>query len=164
MKRTLCLVAALCCSPAGAQSVSDVAKSITAARREVIATLPTVGREDIAAALKAAAARGTRVFLISERRTVTGGGYLLNVSHGPPSIHTYLYAGTLPTAWVMVDGSWVVSGAQLDRQNGLGLTISRDPTTLKRLNTWATQITKSGPIPRMDLLKLRYRSPRGQAR
>jgi hypothetical protein len=164
MTRAAPLVLALCCSVAGAQSVSDVAKAIETARREIIVALPIVGRNDIAASLKAAAARGTRVFLITEARAVTSGGYLLNVSHGPKSINTYLYASRIPTPWIMVDGAWVASGDQLDTRSGAALTVTRDPAVLQRLNTWATQITKRGPIPRVELLKLRYRSPRQDAR
>lgn len=154
----------LCCSLAGAQSVSDVAQSIASARREIIAVLPSLGREDLAGALKTAAARGTRVFLIAQRSAVNSGGYLLNVSHGPQSIYTYLYDGTIPTAWVMVDGAWVASGPQLDRRAGPGLVVSRDPATLNRLSSWATQVTRHGPVDRVTLLKLRYASPRQKAR
>lgn len=159
----------LCASSVDAQSATDVAKSIQGARREVIAVLPRVMNEAVAAALKVTAARGTRVFLITERATVKRGGYLLNVSHGPSGINTYLYPGEIPTPWVLVDGGWLASGAALDSDLAAPVAITREAGTLSRMNRWATQVTAAGPTPRVDLLKLRYdkagrQSPPGPAR
>jgi len=157
MKRFLFLGLALFTSAGHAQSSLGVVAAIQAARSEVIAVLPRVGRQDVAVALKAAAARGTVVFLITERATARRGGYLLNVSHGPLSIGTYLFAGALTTPWVMVDNAWVASGSALD-QEGVTLTpsISQDAATLRRLNVWATQVTAAGPIKRPELLRLHF--------
>lgn len=139
-----------------AQGVSNALKSITEARREVIAVLPKVGRQDMAIALKQAATRGTKVFLITERASVKKGGYLLNVSHGPESIYTYLYPATLPEAWVMVDGAWYVTGPGLDMEGTLPITLSQDSAKRQQLLKWAAAITKKGPVPRVELLKLRF--------
>ncbi|GGB61175.1 hypothetical protein [Deinococcus soli (ex Cha et al. 2016)] len=158
MRRILCLLL-LCASSVEAQSTADVAKSIQGARREVIAVLPRVMNEAVAAALKVTAARGTRVFLITERATVKRGGYLLNVSHGPSGINTYLYPGAITTPWILVDGAWLASGAALDADLTAPVAIIRDAGTLSRLNLWATQVTAAGPTPRVDLLKLRYDQP-----
>lgn len=165
MKRILMLASCLCASVAGAQTLADVAKAVQGARREVIAVLPLVAGEDLAVALKQAAAKGTRVFLITERTAVRSGGYLLNVSHGPSSINTYLYGGSIGVPWVMVDGAWLVSGAPLDGRGQGSLNVTTDQPTLQRMNTWATAVTKAGPVPRVDLLKLRYeKSPPRQSR
>ncbi|WP_229776069.1 hypothetical protein [Deinococcus ruber] len=142
---------------AHAQSTGSVVQALINARTEIIAVLPKVGCQDIAVALKTAAAKGTSVFLITERATVHRGGYLLNVSHGPESIQTYLYAGPLPSAWVLVDNAWVASGVTLDQEGvDVAPTISQDAATLRSLNTWARQVTAAGPIKRPDLLKLHY--------
>ena len=152
--------AVLACSLLGSAGAADTLppsiQAITQARREIIAVLPQVGSEAMAQALKTAAGKGTRVFLITERRTVKGGGYLLTVSHGPSSIRTYLYAGQISQPWVIVDGAWGLAGPGLDRSAGGDLQVFRDGATLQRLNTWARQVTKAGPIARPDLLKLRY--------
>lgn len=156
MKRTLLVLALWSSCLGNAQSVSNALKSITAARREVIAVLPRVARQDMATALKQAAAQGTKVFLITERGSVKSGGYLLNVSHGPESIYTYLYPGTLPEAWVMVDGAWYVTGPGLDTEGAFPITVSQDVTKRQQLLKWSAAITKKGPVSRVELVKLRF--------
>ncbi|GGR15597.1 hypothetical protein GCM10008957_30430 [Deinococcus ruber] len=150
------LTTLLCSSFANAQRAASVLQSIAGARTELIAVLPTVGRQDLAVALKAAAARGTKVFLITEAASVHRGGYLLNVSHGPDSLRTYLYRGTLPEAWVLVDNAWVATGAGLDQEGASVLEVSQDAAVVQRLNAWARQVTQAGPISRPDLLKLHF--------
>ena len=156
MKRLLLLTTLWTCCTASAQGVADVFKSITGARREVIAVLPKVAREELAMALKATAARGTKVFLITEQASVKRGGYLLNVSHGPGSIYTYLYHGILPDAWVMVDGAWYVSGPGLDTSQSRSVQISQDARKRQQLSLWVKNITQRGPIPRVDLVRMRF--------
>lgn len=143
-------------SAGAANTLPSSLQALTQARREIIAVLPTVGSEAFAQALKGAASKGTRVFLITERATVKRGGYLLTVSHGPPSIRTYLYPGRITQPWVIVDGAWGLAGPGLDQSAGGDLQVFQDSATLKRLNAWAQQVTKAGPTARPDLLKLRY--------
>lgn len=149
------LAAALCLTSGSAQSAASTLTSIAGARTQIVAVLPTVGRLDLATTLKAAAAKGTRVYLITERATVTKGGYLLNVSHGPQSIQTFLYPGTLPEAWVLVDNAWAVTGAGLDQEGQATLNVLNDSAQLRRMTGWARQVTAAGPVRRPDLLKLR---------
>lgn len=144
------------CCTASAQGVSDVLKSITSARREIIAVLPQVASEGMAVALKQAAGRGTKVFLITERASIKRGGYLLTVSHGPNSIYTYLYPSRLPEAWVMVDGAWYVTGPSLDSAQSSAVQINRNPQQLKQLNAWATSVIRKGAVSRVDIVRLRF--------
>ncbi|CAM3406151.1 hypothetical protein DESA109040_11360 [Deinococcus saxicola] len=133
-----------------------VAGSLTGARREIIASLPAVGRADIAAALKKAAANGTRVFLISRESSARGSGYLLNVSHGPPSLLTYLKSIPTGTPFILVDGSWAAVGQGLDQEGGGAISLVKDAGTLKNLTVWATRITRAGPTARVDIVRLRF--------
>lgn len=150
----------MCCAGlAQAQRISDVTSAIASAQRELVVVLPRLQRTDIAKALKQAAAQGTRIFLIYPKANIKGGGYLLNVSHGPESIHTYLYAGTISEPWILVDGAWVVSGAGLESIGSGPISISRDPATLNRLTAWAQKVTAAGPTNRVDILRQRYTSP-----
>lgn len=162
MKRSslvLTLCAALSVTPAHAADtvapLSSTLKALQGARRQVIATLPAVVSEEVVKALKAAATRGTTLFLITNTRTLRQGGYLLTLSHAPGTVHTYLTDGAIPVPWIMVDGAWVASGAALDGGTG-DVTVSRDRAVLGRLNTWATSVTRAGPVPRVELLKRRY--------
>lgn len=155
MKR-ISLAVLLCACTSGAQSLSDVTRAIAGAHRELIVVLPQLARTDIAKAIKQAAAQGTRVFMIYPVANVKGGGYLLNVSHGPETISTYLFKGTIPAPWIMVDGAWLVTGAGLDDQAGLDLQVVQDRATLVRLNQFARQVTASGPTDRVEIVKRRY--------
>lgn len=146
----------LCASTSGAQSLSDVTRAIAGAHRELIVVLPQLSRTDIAKAVKQAAAQGTKVFVIYPAVNVKGGGYLLNVSHGPATISTYLFKGAIPSPWVMVDGAWVVTGAGLEDQRGQDFRVVQDRATLVRLNQWARQVTAGGPTDRVEIIKRRY--------
>ncbi len=134
------------------QGVEHLLTQVSKARREIVAVLPSVLREDVAVALKAAARRGTRVFLIVEGSKARAGGYLLTVSHGPPSIYTYM-VGRITTPWIMVDGSWVASGPGLDSYADVRVTVIENPASLQQLTTWAGEVTREGPVPRIQVLK-----------
>ncbi len=155
MKRVLAL-GMLLFGLAEAVTITDALQSIRGARREIIAVLPGVVREDMATALKAASARGTRVFVITRNSSVRSGGYLLTVSHAPGSLYTYLIAGEIPVPWVLVDGSWVVSGRALDQEGAGFVEVTRAAAKIAPLQTWAREITKAGPVSRVDVLKRRY--------
>jgi len=149
----------------GASQVSAAPTPLTAtldairnSRREIIAVLPAVINPEVVHALKAATARGTTLFLITHTRTVRQGGYLLTLSHAPGTVHTYLTAAQIKVPWIMVDGAWVASGPVLDGGSG-AVGISRDRPTLARLNIWATGVTRTGAVSRVDLLKRRYDQP-----
>lgn len=155
MKRLITVV--MCCAGfAQAQRIADVTSAIASAHRELIVVLPRLQRTDIAKAIKQAAAQGTRVFLIFPKANVKGGGYLLNVSHGPTSINTYLYQGSIAQPWIMVDGAWIVSGDGLESGSGEPLIVNHDPTSLTRLSAWAQHVTAAGPTDRVEIIRQRY--------
>ncbi|WP_019008582.1 hypothetical protein [Deinococcus aquatilis] len=155
MKRILA-VAVLLLNMAEAVTVTDALRSIRDARREVIAVLPGLMREDMATALKATSARGTRVFVITRESSVRSGGYLLTVSHAPGALYTYLIAGEIPVPWVLVDGAWAVSGRALDQEGAGSVEVTRAASKIAPLQTWAREVTKPGPVSRVDVLKRRY--------
>lgn len=144
---------------AQAVSVTDALKAVSTARREVVAVLPGVNRLDVALALKEAAKQGTVVKIITERARVRGGGYLLNVSHGPQSISTYLIDGRISQPWVMVDGAWVISGTALSQEGSGSLELTQGQANLADLKAWVAQVSRRGPVNRVDILRLYYGKP-----
>ena len=157
VKRTLITLTTLCAATADAQSAEALLTGIKTARREIVAILPVLGREDVAVALKAAAKRGTSVYLISERASLRRSGYLLNVSHGAPTIRTYLTSTPITNAWIIVDGSWAATGWGLESPNRpQDVRITTNRIDLSRTLKWASAVTRVPPVSREQIIRWFY--------
>ena len=137
---------------AWAQSAGDVTRAIAASNHEVVAYLPFAEQLDIAEALRVAALRGRRIYLITSQDGIRDPhGFTLRLAH-VPGVLTYLASpGGQP--FVMIDGTTTYSGSALV-QDGAGTQLNVVQTGA--LLAWARGVTKQMPIRKMELLKLRY--------
>ena len=158
MKRFL-MLGLLCLSGVSAQGVplstADVTGAIAKAGREIVAYLPYAEQLDVSDALRVAALRGKRVFLITSVKGVQDPlVFTLRLAH-VPGVRTYLAAPS-GEAFLIIDGNVTFSGNGL-MQDGLGTRIN--VARPERLLAWAQDVTKIPPASKVALLKLRYSGP-----
>lgn len=154
----LSLASALLGSAALAQSTADVTRAIAGSSREIVAYLPYAEQLDIADALRVAALRGKRIYLVSSSEGVRDPqGFTLRLAH-VPGVRTYL-ASSRGQAFVIVDGRTAFVGTGLI-QDGAGTTLNT--VAASPLLSWAQNVTRNAPVPKLDLMKLRYVKPTGR--
>ena len=158
MNRTLIVLGLLCSSVVSAQAgfvPADVTKAIGQAGREIVAYLPYAEQLDVSDALRVAALRGKRVFLITSVKGVQDPmGFTLRLAH-VPGVRTYLAAPT-GEPFLIIDGNTTFAGNGL-MQDGLGTQINS--ARPEQLLAWAQGVTKIPPASKTALLKLRYSGP-----
>ena len=157
MKRVVLLLVLL--GAVSAQTVplapTDVTRAIGQAGREIVAYLPYAEQPDISDALRVAAVRGKRVFLITSVPGVQDPlGFTLRLAH-VPGIRTYL-ANPKGEAFLIIDGRVTFTGNGL-MQDGMGTQIN--VANPEQLLAWAQGVTKIPPANKVSLLKLRYPGP-----
>lgn len=136
-------------------SPADVTRAIGQAGREIVAYLPFAEQPDISDALRVAALRGKRVFLITSVKGVQDPlGFTLRLAH-VPGVRTYL-ASPKGEAFLIVDGRVTFTGSGL-MQDGVGAQVN--VARPEQLLAWAQGVTKIPPANRVALLKLRYPGP-----
>ena len=152
MKLGLALLFLAACGSARAQSAADVTRAIAASTHEVVAYLPFAEQLDIADALRVAALRGKRIYLITSQDGVRDPhSFTLRLAH-VPGVLTYLASpGGQP--FVMIDGNTTFAGSALV-QDGAGTQLNAlQPGALL---AWVRGVTRQVPVKRTELLKLRY--------
>ncbi|GGR09714.1 hypothetical protein [Deinococcus ruber] len=158
MKRAAVVMLSLTVSMASATDVgpAEIARSVAQASREIVAYLPYAEQPDVADALRLAALRGKRVYLITSVRGVQDPlGFTLRLAH-VPGVRSYLAVDT-GQPFVIIDGQAAYSGNGL-MQDGIGTRITTVlPNTLL---AWAQAVTAHPAVAKLDLLKLRYQIKR----